>query len=66
MPFTQDQLQQYRTDGFLIVRDLFTDAELQPVIDAIDEKVNALAERLYAENRKISDRFEQEKVFSRD
>ncbi len=64
MNLSPTQLQQYRTDGFLIVRDLFTDAELQPVIDAIDEKVNALAERLYA-SRKISDRFEQEGFLTR-
>jgi hypothetical protein len=64
MSLTPTQLQQYRTDGFLIVRDLFTDAELQPVIDAIDEKVDALAERLYASG-KISDKFENEGFLTR-
>jgi Phytanoyl-CoA dioxygenase (PhyH) len=64
MPLTPTQLQQYRTDGFLIVRDLFSDAELQPVIDAIDEKVDALAERLYASG-KITDKFENDGFLTR-
>jgi hypothetical protein len=64
MSLTPTQLQQYRTDGFLIVRDLFTEAELQPVIDAIDEKVDALAERLYASG-KITDKFEREGFLTR-
>ena len=61
---TDNELQQYRTDGFLIVRDLFTAAELQPVIDAIDEKVDALAERLFASG-KISNKYQNEGFLTR-
>ncbi len=43
---------------------MFSDAELQPVIDAIDEKVDALAERLYASG-KISNKFENEGFLTR-
>ncbi len=64
MSLSSAQLQQYRTDGFLIVRDLFSDAELQPVIDAINEKVDALAERLCA-SEKINDKFENEGFLTR-
>ena len=64
MPLSPTQLRQYGDDGFLIVRDLFSDAELQPVIDAIDEKVDALAERLYASG-KISNKFENEGFLTR-
>jgi Phytanoyl-CoA dioxygenase (PhyH) len=64
MHLTSTHLQQYRADGFLIVHDLFTDEELQPVIDAIDEKVDALAERLYVSG-KISDKFESEGFLTR-
>jgi hypothetical protein len=56
MALSTAQLQQYHEDGFLIVPDLFTAEELQPVIDAIDEKVDQLANKLYADG-KIEDRF---------
>ena len=45
------QLAQYRADGFLLVRDVFTPAELQPVIDEIAGKVDRLAQRLHAAGR---------------
>ncbi len=64
MSLTPTQLQQYHSDGFLIVRDLFSDAELHPVIDAIDEKVDVLAERLFASG-KIKDTFKQEGFLTR-
>lgn len=56
---TPSQLAQYWDDGFLVVQDLFTDEELQPVIDAINAKVNRLANKLY-QLGKIEDRFEGE------
>jgi hypothetical protein len=64
MSLSHTQLRQYQNDGFLIVRDLFTDAELQPVIDAIDEKVDTLAERLFASG-KIKNKFEEEGFLTR-
>ncbi|HWF43869.1 MAG TPA: phytanoyl-CoA dioxygenase family protein [Candidatus Kapabacteria bacterium] len=59
-----EQIHQYHNDGFLIVRDLFTNAELQPVIDAIDEKVDALARKLYAAGQ-ISDLYDSEGFLTR-
>jgi hypothetical protein len=56
---TPAQLSQYWTDGFLVVPDLFTDSELQPVIDAINAKVDRLATKLF-DLGKITDRFEGE------
>lgn len=64
MALTSEQLQQYFDDGFLIVDRFFSDAELQPVIDSIDEKVNVLAEKLYASG-KIRDRFESDGFLTR-
>ncbi len=48
MPLTAEQLHKYHRDGFLVLPDLFSEKELQPLIDAIDEKVDQLARRLYA------------------
>jgi hypothetical protein len=59
-----EQIQRYHDDGFLIVRGLFTNAELQPVIDAIDEKVNALARKLYDAGQ-ISERYDSEGFLTR-
>ena len=64
MALTPDQLKQYHDDGFLIVRDLFSDDELQPLIDAIDEKVDQLADKLYAGGQ-IKDRFTNEGFLTR-
>jgi ectoine hydroxylase-related dioxygenase (phytanoyl-CoA dioxygenase family) len=64
MPLTNIELDKYLADGFLIVRDLFSEQELQPAIDAINEKVGELAERLYRSG-KIEDRFEHEGFLTR-
>ena len=45
------QLTQYHADGFLVVRDQFTPAELQPVIAEIGGKVDRLARKLHGEGR---------------
>jgi hypothetical protein len=64
MALSAIQLQDFNRDGFLIVHDLFSGEELQPVIDAIDEKVDALAEKLYRSGA-IMDRFESEGFLTR-
>ncbi|MFI5202310.1 MAG: phytanoyl-CoA dioxygenase family protein [Candidatus Kapaibacterium sp.] len=61
---TDDALNQYFSDGFQIVHDLYTEAELQPAINAIDEKVDELAKRLY-ESGKIEDRFDNDGFLTR-
>ncbi|GDY12760.1 L-proline 4-hydroxylase [Planctomycetota bacterium] len=45
------QLAAYHSDGFLLVRDLFTAADLQPVMDEIAGKVDRLAARLVEAGR---------------
>jgi hypothetical protein len=55
MALTQAQVDQYFEDGFVIVEDLFTPAELQPVMEEIEGIVDDLAERLYAAG-KITDK----------
>ena len=51
MTISDDDVQRYFDDGFLIVEDLFTRSELQPVLDAIEGIVDEMAERLYAAGR---------------
>jgi hypothetical protein len=48
MPLSPEQTRQFNEDVFFIVRDFFSDAELQPTIDWIDELVDSLAHRLHA------------------
>jgi|SRR5579883_537081 len=64
MALTSEELEHYHTDGFIIVRDLFRESELEPVIEAINEKVSALADRLYASGN-ITDKFEREGFLTR-
>jgi len=64
LALTPDQLEQYREDGYVIVRDFFALNELQPVMDWISELVDNLATHLY-ESGKITDRFEEEGFYTR-
>jgi ectoine hydroxylase-related dioxygenase (phytanoyl-CoA dioxygenase family) len=64
MALTPAQIEQYREDGFLVVTKFFDDEELQPVIDAINAKVERLAQKL-KEKGKISDTFENEGFLTR-
>src|SRR4051794_30306785 len=61
---SEEQLRQYREDGFLIVRDFFGRDELQPVMDWIDQLVDDLAHRLYAAG-KIPQKYENEGFYRR-
>ncbi len=47
MPLNERQLRQYEDDGFLIVENLLTMEELQPMIAEINQQVKALAKKLY-------------------
>jgi len=48
---TAEQLARYHADGFLIVEDYFSDADLAPVIREVEGQVDRLAERLHAAGR---------------
>ena len=61
---TSNQLDTYHEDGFLIVRDFFARADLQPVMDWIDELVDDLANHLY-DVGKIENRHEDKSFYTR-
>ena len=44
-PLGRDQLEQFDTQGYLVVEDLFREADLQPVIDEITEALDAEARK---------------------
>ncbi len=45
---TSDELEQFHCEGYLVKEDLFTDADLQPVIDEISAEIDARACELVA------------------
>lgn len=51
MALTQQQVEQYFADGFLIVEELFDPAEFSSVMAELDALVDDLAERLHAAGR---------------
>ena len=62
MPATlidQAHAEAYRNDGYLLRRDVFDDAALQPVRDAVDAEVDQLADRFHREG-KVSSRYADE------
>lgn len=61
---SNQQIEQYHEDGFLIVRDFFVREELQMVMDWIDELVDNLANHLY-DVGKIQDKHENEGFYTR-
>ena len=48
-PLSDDQLSQFHEQGYLVIQDLFETGDLQPVIDEIDDEVNARANQLAAQ-----------------
>ena len=64
MRLSDEQVQQYLDDGFLIVEDVFTDAELQPVLDDFADMVGSWADKLHAAGM-IADKHEGEDVYTR-
>ena len=64
MRLSDEQVQQYLDDGFLVVEDVFTRQELQPVLDDFEVMVDGWADKLYA-GGKIADKHEGEDVYTR-
>jgi len=64
MQLSQNQLDRYHEDGFLIVRDFFRPDQLQPVIEWINGVVDELAQKLYAAG-KIRDKHAHEGFYTR-
>ena len=64
MRLSDEQVEQYFDDGFLIVEDVFTRKELQPVLGEFEVMVDEWAEEL-CEAGKIEDKHEGEDVYTR-
>ncbi|MCZ7648386.1 MAG: phytanoyl-CoA dioxygenase family protein [Planctomycetota bacterium] len=45
------QMERFDRDGYLVVRDVFSDADLQPVIEEIEAEVDSRARKLFAEGK---------------
>jgi len=58
-PLTADQLASFHREGYLVVDALFSDDDLQPVIDELAAEVDARAQRLHADGE-LADLFEHE------
>jgi len=61
---TEEQLSAYKTDGFVLVHNVFTEEELRPVQNELADIVDKMAEKLYAAG-KIADKHEDKGFFER-
>ncbi len=59
---SQDQIDQLKTEGYVMVPDVFTNADLQPVIDEIQADVDRLAREFFAAGKltRLYDEFDFE------
>ena len=64
MRLSDEEVHQYFDDGFLIVEDVFTQEQLQPVLDDFAAMVDRWADKLY-EGGKIGDKHAGEDVYTR-
>ncbi len=64
MRLSEDQVQRYHDDGFLVVEDVFSPQELQPVMDWFDSVVDEWADKLH-KGGKITDKREGEDLYTR-
>ncbi|KAI8497530.1 hypothetical protein Bbelb_248360 [Branchiostoma belcheri] len=61
---TEQQVNQFFEEGYVLVKDFFTPEELQPVRDAVEDLVDRLAEKMYAAG-KIKDTHKGAGLFQR-
>jgi phytanoyl-CoA hydroxylase len=59
MPLSPQQIEQYYTDGYLVVEDALADADLEPVIREYEERIDRRARELHAAG-KLSRLYEEE------
>ena len=64
MTISAEQLAQYERDGFLIIEGMFSDDDLQPVIDEFEAAVASLAGRLFEAGR-ITSAYADEGFYTR-
>ena len=51
---TNAQIEQYNQDGYTIVENVFSQNDLQPVLDEFEEIVDTFAERAYSSGKYIA------------
>jgi len=51
MPLSQEQINHYLEEGYLVARNLFNPESLKPLIQDLDERVNKVARELQAQGR---------------
>ena len=61
---TNAQIEQYNQDGYTIVENVFSQNDLQPVLDEFEEIVDTFAERAYSAG-KITNKHSDKDVFKR-
>ncbi|MCW3061676.1 MAG: Protein involved in biosynthesis of mitomycin antibiotics/polyketide fumonisin, partial [Capsulimonas sp.] len=54
-----EQIAQFHREGYLMVEDVFTDADLQPVIDEVSEEIDVRAREMVAAGE-LSRTYEEE------
>ena len=64
MRLSGEQVKRYLDDGFLLVEDVFTKEELQPVLDHFEVIVDDWVEKLHA-GGELKNRYEGEDVYTR-
>lgn len=64
MSLTQEQIDHFRNEGYVIVENVFTEQDFAPVISAIDEYIDQKAKELYAAG-KITELHEGEAYHTR-
>ena len=64
MRLNEAQIKQYFDDGFLVVEDVFTDKDLQPVLNDFEVLVDEWADKLY-KGGKIKNIYKDEDVYTR-
>jgi hypothetical protein len=61
---SEAQIKQYEEEGFLLVTNFFSNEELQPAIDSINELVSDIANALFTSGH-LKDKYENEGFFTR-
>lgn len=59
MALSMEQVMDFQTNGFVVVEDVFTDEDLQPIMNELSEIVDERGKQLYAEG-KLKNLYEEE------
>ena len=64
MNISKDQIEQYNTEGYTIVENVFSPEELKPILNEFEEIVNGFADEAFAAG-KITNKHEDKDVFKK-